>query len=169
MSGNSFGKLFTLTTFGESHGPAMGAIVDGCPPGMELSEADLQVELEPDLPAISADPEALQTVVLNLLDNAWKYTGSRSPATISVGVTASNGSATYFVRDNGAGFDMRYADKLFRPFQRLHAATEFEGTGIGLATVQRIVRRHGGRVWAEGKPGEGATVYFTLHAQETTK
>ncbi|MEO5656690.1 MAG: ATP-binding protein [Nitrospiria bacterium] len=108
------------------------------------------------------DPRLLKIVMDNLLGNAWKYTGKHPRAAIEVGVASRNGRTTYFVRDDGAGFDMAGADKLFGAFQRLHGAAEFPGTGIGLATVQRIVTRHGGRVWAEGAVERGATVYFTL-------
>lgn len=108
------------------------------------------------------DARLLRVVFDNLLGNAWKFTSLREKAIIEVGATDWDGTAAYFVRDNGAGFDMAYAGKLFRAFQRLHAATEYPGTGIGLATVQRIIVRHGGRVWAEGKENEGAAVYFTL-------
>jgi len=106
------------------------------------------------------DPLLLSQALENLLGNAWKYTSKTAGARIEFGVSAAS-TTTYFVRDNGVGFDMAYADKLFGPFQRLHGA-EFEGTGIGLATVQRIIQRHGGTIWAEGYVGEGATFYFTL-------
>ena len=108
------------------------------------------------------DARLIQVVLDNLLGNAWKFTQKRPQAKIEFGVMQHDGETAYFVRDNGAGFDMTYADKLFLPFQRLHAVTEFEGTGIGLATIQRIVRRHGGHAWAEGVVGQGATFYFTL-------
>jgi PAS domain S-box-containing protein len=108
------------------------------------------------------DARLLSATLDNLLGNAWKFTSKCARARIEVGMMNKNGDAAFFVRDNGAGFDQAYADKLFGAFQRLHSATEFEGTGIGLATVQRIVRRHGGRIWAEGEVGQGATFYFTL-------
>jgi light-regulated signal transduction histidine kinase (bacteriophytochrome) len=109
--------------------------------------------------------ERLLTVVLeNLLGNAWKFTSRRPEARIEFGVTSHEGQAAYYVGDNGAGFDMAYADRLFRPFQRLHSEADFEGTGIGLTTVQRVVHRHGGRVWASAKPDQGSTFYFTLAA-----
>ena len=108
------------------------------------------------------DPRLMTIVLENLLNNAWKFTGKREEARIEFGSTLVDGGEAYYVRDNGAGFDMAYADKLFGAFQRLHRATEFPGTGVGLATVQRIIHRHGGRVWAEGAVGQGATFYFTL-------
>lgn len=109
------------------------------------------------------DRNLLRLVLENLLGNAWKFSGKVDSPVIELGlVEHENGKQAYFVRDNGVGFDMTYTDKLFKPFQRLHKATEFAGTGIGLATVQRIIRRHGGGVWAESKAGEGATFYFTL-------
>ena len=116
------------------------------------------------LPPARGDVEMVGRVVSNLIGNAWKYTRERSTARIEMGGHAENGMALYFVRDNGAGFDMRYAGKLFLIFERLHPSNEFEGTGIGLALVERIITRHGGKVWGEGSPGEGATFYFTLPA-----
>jgi light-regulated signal transduction histidine kinase (bacteriophytochrome) len=100
-------------------------------------------------------------VLTNLIGNAWKFSSKTPKPHVTVG-RAEGTSSVFFVRDNGAGFDMTYADTLFRPFQRLHAQSEYEGTGIGLATVQRIVDRHSGKVWAEGAVGSGATFYFTL-------
>lgn len=108
------------------------------------------------------DPRLLRVVLQNLLANAWKFTRGRAGARVEVGRTGWEGEPAFYVRDNGAGFDMAYAHKLFRPFQRLHSTREFEGSGIGLATVQRIVHRHGGRVGAQAAPDRGATVFFTL-------
>jgi len=124
-------------------------------------ERKVDVVIAPGLEA-RADEGLLRLVLQNLIGNAWKFTGKRTDARIEVGMVAANGERAYFVRDNGAGFDMTYAPKLFGAFQRLHRATEFPGTGVGLATVQRIIHRHGGRVWAESALDRGATFYFTL-------
>ena len=112
------------------------------------------------------DERLIEVLLENLIGNAWKFTSKRERAEIGFGCADHAGNRTYFVRDNGAGFDMSYARKLFGAFQRLHSASEFEGTGIGLATVQRIVHRHGGRVWAEAKVGAGAEFHFTLGGGE---
>ena len=108
------------------------------------------------------DPVMLRIVVQNLMDNAWKFTAKKAIAKIEFGVKVIDGKRVYFVKDDGAGFDMEYANRLFTPFQRLHTDAEFDGLGIGLATVQRIVHRHGGRIWSEGEINKGATFYFTL-------
>src|ERR1700730_13429579 len=112
---------------------------------------------------VEGDPRLLRLVVDNLLRNAWKYTSSHPAARIEFGVQDRDGVPVYFVRDDGVGFDSRSATRLFQPFQRLHSAEEFPGNGVGLATVQRIVRRHGGEVWAESEVGKGATFYFSLN------
>jgi PAS domain S-box-containing protein len=114
------------------------------------------------LPRCTADPTLLKQVFVNLLSNALKYSRDRDPAIIKIGCRQENGGPVYFVRDNGAGFNMDYAGKLFRVFQRLHTADQFEGTGAGLAIVHRIIERHGGRIWAEAAVDRGATFYFTL-------
>jgi signal transduction histidine kinase len=111
---------------------------------------------------VEGDPALLRAVLQNLIGNAWKFTRKRDEARIEFGVAKESGETAFFVRDNGAGFDMIYSDKLFGAFQRLHGQNEFPGIGIGLATVQRIVNRHGGRAWATGAPDQGATIYFTL-------
>ena len=130
---------------------------------IERATPDRQVEfaIAPGLVA-QGDSRLLRVVLDNLLRNGWKYTAKREQARVEFTAGNENGGRVFVIRDNGAGFDMRYADKLFGVFQRLHSAAEFEGTGVGLATVRRIVNRHGGRIWAEGVVDQGATFYFTL-------
>ena len=128
----------------------------------ETQGRDITWKIAP-LPRVSADPTLLRQVWVNLISNAVKFTSGREPAQIQIGTCAnSNGEDVFFVRDNGTGFDMQYAHKLFRVFQRLHLPDQFDGAGIGLANVHRIVSRHGGRTWAEGKSDAGATFYFAL-------
>jgi PAS domain S-box-containing protein len=110
----------------------------------------------------SADPTLIELALSNLLGNAWKFTAETGNSRIEFGGIVKNGKTVYYVKDNGAGFDMTYSDKMFLPFHRLHTDKEFEGTGIGLTIVERIIRRHGGKVWAEGEVGKGATFFFTL-------
>jgi hypothetical protein len=114
------------------------------------------------LPSVSVSAALMKQVFVNLLSNAVKYTRPRRPAVIEVTAIRSGAEEAFVVRDNGVGFDMKFADRLFGVFQRLHSAGEFEGTGVGLALVARIIRRHGGRIWAEGKVGQGAAFYFTV-------
>ena len=121
----------------------------------------VEVKIRPGV-VVTGDGQLLKIALENLLQNAWKFTGKQPEPRIEVGVTQTSGEPTYFIRDNGAGFEMTYAARLFGPFQRLHSQQEFPGSGIGLATVQRIIHRHGGKVWAEGLVGQGATFYFTL-------
>lgn len=128
---------------------------------MQEPERRVTLVIAPGL-QVSADPALMRVVLVNLLGNAWKFTGKQAAANIEFGRTTADGLPAFFVRDNGAGFDMTYADKLFGAFQRLHTTAEFPGTGIGLITVQRIIRRHGGSVWAESQVNHGATFYFTL-------
>jgi signal transduction histidine kinase len=135
----------------------------------ELGKANpgrqVDVEIQDGLVA-NADRRLIQIVLENLLGNAWKFTSNVAAPRIQLGAERADGQTVYFVRDNGAGFDMTYAHKLFRPFQRLHTEADFPGTGIGLATIARIIDRHGGRVWAEGAVGAGATVYFVLPSDD---
>jgi PAS domain S-box-containing protein len=145
---------------------AMGELVQEAWSELAARRADRKVELAAgELPEVEGDPRLLRQVLLNLLDNALKYTRDRDPACVEVGwARDGDGREGMFVRDNGVGFDMRYADKLFKVFQRLHRAEDYEGTGIGLALVERIVTRHGGQVWARGEPGRGATFWLSLPA-----
>ena len=131
---------------------------------LQESQPDRRVDVViGDLPQVIGDRQLIRVLLENLLGNAWKFTGKRDGARIELGCApGEDGAPVYLVRDNGAGFDMKHAPKLFTPFQRLHTATQFQGTGIGLATVHRIVQRHGGRIWAEAAVDQGATFYFTL-------
>jgi light-regulated signal transduction histidine kinase (bacteriophytochrome) len=151
----------------------LSALATGIIDELKRSEPEREVEFvtEEGITAF-ADANLLRVSLENLLNNAWKFTSKKDKARIEFGSVVHEGAErTFFVKDDGVGFEEAYADKLFGAFQRLHAAEEFEGTGIGLATVARIVRRHGGRVWAEGEVGEGATFFFTLggeHRRESS-
>ena len=131
-------------------------------------ETSIDFVVAPGLTAIG-DQRLLRVALMNLLGNARKFTSNTSGARVEFAQARDELDAPFFVRDNGAGFDMAYADKLFKAFQRLHAQDEFEGSGIGLATVRRIIHRHGGRIWAQGAPGQGATFFFTLAAERATE
>lgn len=141
----------------------LGTMARDIAEGLRLSDADRRVTFHiQDNVVVEGDPHLLRNALENLLGNAWKFTSRRENAVIEFGTVDVDGNEACFVRDNGSGFDMAYSHKLFAPFQRLHSSTEFEGTGIGLATVRRIINHHGGNLWAEGKPGEGAKFYFLL-------
>jgi len=133
--------------------------------GQETAGRKMEWHIEP-LPAVECDPGLMKLVFANLLSNAVKYTRPRPVGVIEVGCLKMNGDTAVFVRDNGVGFNMKYADKLFGVFQRFHRSDEFEGTGVGLATVDRIVRKHGGHIWAEAAVDKGATFYFTVAGLE---
>jgi signal transduction histidine kinase len=122
---------------------------------------NVEVVIQPNM-AVHGDRRLVGDLFQNLLSNAWKFTSKTAQARIEIGQSSGGSLATLYIRDNGAGFDMTYEQKLFKPFQRLHGTADFDGSGVGLATVARIVDRHGGRIWAEGKPNEGAVFYFTL-------
>jgi light-regulated signal transduction histidine kinase (bacteriophytochrome) len=132
---------------------------------LRIAEPDRQIDFvgEPGVLAM-ADPRLMRVAMENLVGNAWKYTSRTASPRIEFGSDARDGRTVYFIRDNGAGFDMQYVDRLFTAFQRLHGDRDFKGSGIGLATVSRIIRRHHGNIWAEGEPDKGATFYFTLDA-----
>ncbi len=149
---------------------SLEGLVQSCLQDLQREMQGRQVEwVISSLPKIYGDPSLLRVALVNLLMNALKYTRPCNPARIEVGaLTGTEGETIVFVRDNGVGFDMKYAEKLFKVFQRLHREQEFEGTGIGLANVQRIIQRHGGRVWADSRPGEGATFFFSLPDNSTT-
>ncbi|HEV3234498.1 MAG TPA: ATP-binding protein [Candidatus Dormibacteraeota bacterium] len=144
-------------------GDVVARVIDGLKASANGRIIDFKVR---EMPNSRSDLVLLQQVYANLIGNAAKFTRDRNPATIEVGTRHENGETVYFVKDNGVGFDMKYADKLFGVFQRLHRADEYEGTGAGLAIVQRIIHRHGGRIWAESTPGQGAAFYFTLGEDE---
>ena len=127
----------------------------------ESPERSVSFDIEPDLRA-TGDAKLLRIALHNLISNAWKFTANQDRAEISFNARRENNRVVYALCDNGVGFDMSYADKLFKPFSRLHSESEFEGTGIGLATVQRIILRHGGQIWAQSAPDQGACFYFTL-------
>lgn len=129
----------------------------------------VEFRVSPDLPPCFADPALLKQVWLNLIDNALKYSGLRERPVIEIGATTGNRESVYFIKDNGVGFDMRYADKLFGVFQRLHRQEDFDGTGVGLAIVQRVIHRHEGRVWADAQLDNGATFFFSLPVQGAAK
>jgi light-regulated signal transduction histidine kinase (bacteriophytochrome) len=131
----------------------------------EIAGRDVQWKID-ELPEVKCDPVLVKQIFQNLLSNALKFTRGRTPAVIEVRHLANNGQPVFAVRDNGIGFNMKYVDKLFGVFQRLHREEDFAGTGVGLATVQRIAQKHRGRVWAEGDVDKGATFYFTLGAEE---
>ena len=151
------------------HAVDLGATVAAIAAELQQGSPDRHVRFTIQQPVQArADRGLIRTVLQNLIENAWKFTSHRDDATIEfAAVPSGHAGVSCYVRDNGAGFDPAYADKLFQPFQRLHTASEFPGTGIGLASVRQIVERHGGRVWAEGAVGEGATFHFTLDAEET--
>src|SRR5262249_20113362 len=124
-------------------------------------ERDIDVVITPGL-RVHADGKLMRILLDNVLGNAWKFTSHRVHAHVEIGTVLERGEPAFFVRDDGAGFEGAHATRLFAPFQRLHTDAEFKGTGIGLATVYRIIERHGGRIWAQGSVGNGATFYFTL-------
>ena len=159
-------QLSRLTRTELSREPVdLGAIAKSIASDLQASEPQRMVTFNiADNLEAEGDPRLLRVVLENLFRNAWKFTSAYQTARIQFGVTKADADGAYFVSDDGAGFDMAYADKLFGAFQRLHSAEEFEGTGIGLATVQRIINRHGGRVWAEGQVNKGATFYFTVQS-----
>ena len=145
----------------------LGAEVADIAAELQRQGPDRHVRFTIQQPALAtADPALIRTVLQNLLDNAWKFTSKRDDAAIEFGMTPDGTSGSrFYVRDNGAGFDTADAGKLFKPFERLHSASQFPGTGVGLASVRQIVERHGGRTWADGASGAGATFYFTLPAR----
>jgi light-regulated signal transduction histidine kinase (bacteriophytochrome) len=164
-------SLSRLTRAEMRRGPVdLTAIARAIANSLAKSRPDRGVEFKiADNVVADGDEMLLRAVLENLIGNAWKFTEKESVPRIEFGVSSDNGQRAYYVRDNGAGFDPTQAAKMFRPFQRLHSSNEFEGTGIGLATVQRILQRHGGKAWGEGEPGHGATIYFTTGSSRETE
>jgi len=159
--------LLHLAHLGRQHAKprriSLDSLVGDVLPNVRSEGNDRKIEWQVNpLPTVVCDPGLMKVVFTNLLSNAVKYTRPREKAVIEIGQIVTNGQPVVYVRDNGVGFDMKYADKLFGVFQRLHRAEEFEGTGIGLATVYRIIRKHNGTIWAEAAPDVGATFFFTL-------
>jgi light-regulated signal transduction histidine kinase (bacteriophytochrome) len=152
----------TLDTEKVNLGDLSKSIIDD----LQKKESDrkVKVSIDDDL-TVMGDKQLLNMALENIIENAWKFTNKKSNAKIEIGKTKKNNKDVFFVRDNGAGFDMNYVDKLFVPFRRLHSNDEFEGIGIGLGIVNRIIHRHGGEIWAEGREGEGATFYFSLRSE----
>jgi light-regulated signal transduction histidine kinase (bacteriophytochrome) len=147
----------------ETHRIRMTDLVRRVASSLEQQSRERRVQLEiADLPDCHGDGSLLEQVLTNLLSNAYKFTATRDSARIEVGAFRQDKEQVYFVRDNGVGFDMRHADKLFGVFQRMHSQSQFPGTGIGLSIVQRIIRRHGGRTWAESRLEEGTTLFFSI-------
>ncbi|MBS4052413.1 MAG: PAS domain S-box protein [Methylomonas sp.] len=163
-------KLSRITRAILKHAPVdLSSLADTVLRQLREANPEHQVEtrIEPGM-RVNGDPGLLKIALENLLGNAWKYSAKQANPRIECGSLAQNGETVYYIGDNGAGFDMHYADKLFRPFQRLHHRDQFEGTGIGLATVKRIIHRHGGRIWAESEVDQKTTFYFTLAREELT-
>jgi len=164
---NLIDDLLKLSRIGRTqmmmHQVNLSKLVEDCIAECKASELgrNVSVIVEPNLSA-QGDSQLLKIFFVNLISNAWKYTSKNADARVEFGSTLIDGKTVYYMRDNGAGFDMQYVDKLFAPFQRLHRASEFPGTGIGLALMARIIQRHEGKIWAEGKVGQGATFFFTL-------
>ena len=149
----------------------LNSLVDAVREELNPETAGRQIEWRVGpLPSADCDPALLKVVLMNLLSNAVKFTRPREEAVIEVGATSEHASQpAFFVRDNGVGFNMQYAQKLFGVFERLHGPQDFEGTGVGLAIVQRVIDKHGGRVWAEAEPDKGASFYFTLSTEKRTE
>jgi light-regulated signal transduction histidine kinase (bacteriophytochrome) len=144
----------------------MNQVVDDALTQIKPLFADRKIDLEiSQLPTVPGDYNLIKLVWSNLLDNAVKYTRFKEKAVIKIGFKEEENETVFLIKDNGAGFDMKYSQKLFGVFQRMHSSSEFEGTGIGLANVRRIILRHGGRTWAEAQPDEGATFYFSIPRQ----